>query len=335
MPTWPSIQAVELRHPHRPAGRVEVVQAPQRARYTLVVPFSRPWAWPRWLACFCGVWLPEQTELLALVDHDDQAFYDQVTEGMRTLLASNPALCGARVVWTRREPLDEWSDLAARRRRIAGNWGTFLAQALGEVILGAEDDTLPDAGAYRTLLEHLDAGAVFAQGTCIGRWDAGIVPHWKVYEDERGPLAWATGSYSGTDVVEIEGGGWYCFAARTTALRLVDFGRATEPIGPDVWACYQLSRLGRCVGDWRVQCLHVAETMDLSPNREVVDQVTFRFLEGRWRASTSAGRGRVDRSRPVQLAGSQPRPHFSPGVPVRTIRLFGNAPPEVKEFSAR
>ena len=294
------------------------MKAPESPSCTLVVPFSRPWAWPRWLACFCACWLPPRTEVIALVDHDDPSFFDQVEQGMRTLLATNAALCGARVVWTRQAPLDEWADIGARRARITGHWGTFLGLAQGAAILGAEDDTLPDWDAYKRLLEHLEAGAVFAQGTCIGRWDAGMVPHWTCHEDDRGPLSWQTGSYDGADTVGIQGGGWYCFAAVTEAMRRVDFSRSTEPIGPDVWACYQLSKLGRCVGDWRVQCLHVAETMDLSPNREVVDVVTYRFLHGRWRATTTGGRGRVDRSREVQLWGSGPKPFGT----VRTIRGY-------------
>lgn len=329
-PRWPSIGSAALRHPLRSTCPVSVIQAPERPRYTLVVPLSRPWAWNRWLACFRSVWLPPRTEVLAIVDHDDEGFYETVRDGLGTLTG----LCGCRVVWTRQAPLDEWAEIGARRARITGHWGTFLAEAQGDVILGAEDDTLPDWWAYRALLEHLEAGAVFAQGTCIGRWDAGIVPHWTVREDAHGPISWSTGSYEGQDVVSISGGGWFCFAASAEKLRQVDFGRASDGIGPDVWSCYQLSRLGRCVGDWRVQCLHVAETMDLSPNREVVDVVTLRFLHGRWRSTTTAGRGRVDASREVQLAGSQPRP-FNPGAIVRTVKFFGNAPMEVKEFTAR
>ena len=326
MPTWPAISAVPLRHPQRQTSPVSVLEAPRSPRYTLVVPFSRPWAWGRWLGRFSGVWLPPETEVLALVDHDDPAFHEQVREGMRTLVGTHN-LVGARVVWTRQAPLGEWADIGVRRRRITGHWGTFLDLAQGSTILGAEDDTLPDWFAYRQLLGH---DAIFAQGTCIGRWDAGIVPHWTCHEDERGPLCWETGSYSGVDLVDIQGGGWYCFVADAEALRRVDFSRATEPIGPDVWSCYQLSKAGRCVGDWRVQCLHVAETMDLSPNREVVDVVTYRFLHGRWRATTTGGRGRVDRSREVQLCGAGPRP-VSPGTRVRTIRAYGNAPGEITE----
>ena len=158
MPSWPPISAVELRHPYRSQGVLHVVQAPQEPRYTLVVPFSRPWAWPRWLACFFAVWLPPQTEVIALVDYDDQSFYEQVTEGMRTLLATHQSLCGARVVWTRQAPLDEWADLSARRRRIAGNWGTFLAEAQGTVLLGAEDVSVP----------LVDSAEVLAQA-CVDR----------------------------------------------------------------------------------------------------------------------------------------------------------------------
>lgn len=331
-PTWPAIDAPALRHPQRSPGALETIQAPQNPLHTLVVPLSRPWAFDRWLAHFRGVMLPPRTECVAIVDHDSESFYEQVVEGLQTL-----NLEGLRILWTRRAPLGEWDDLAERRSRITGHWHTFLEAALSETILGAEDDTLPDVTAYPLLLRHIGHGAVFAQGTCIGRWDAGIVPHWTCVEDEHGPLEWHTGTYEGQDVVPIQGGGWYCFAARTEAMRRVVFRAPLDhPVGPDVLACLQLSRLGPCVGDWRVQAIHFCETADLSPNRTVIDRVSFRFERGRWRKSVTAGTGRLVEGREVQIAGSQPRPWREPvGRVVREIRIFGNAPNEVKEFSSR
>lgn len=319
---WPAIDCPSLRHPQRATGALETMQEPLRPNYTLCLPVSRPWAWERWLMHFRHVALPPGTECLAIVDHGSEEFFEEVKAGLATLQWS-----GLRVLWMRRPAAAEWGDLEQRRARICGHWHTFLAHAQGRVVLGAEDDTLPDWDAYILLLEHLGAGTVFAQGTCIGRWDAGIVPHWTVVQDGRGPCEWRTGTYEGQDVVPIQGGGWFCFAALTEALRGVEFGASPEPVGPDVWTCYQLARQGRCVGDWGVQALHIAETMDLSPNRETVDLVTFRREAGRWRRTITAGRGRVIEGREVQLAGSQPRPVESMRL-VKTIRMYGNAPTE-------
>lgn len=334
-PRWPSVTHPSLRHPERSTNAAETILASKNAKpeYTLCVPFSRPWAWDRWLEHFRGVILPVGTEVVAIVDHDSETFVQQVRAGLATLGLDG----GLRLLWTRRAPCAEWDDLEARRSRICGHWHTFLEAAQGDIILGAEDDTLPDVTAYPLILDHLAKGAIFAQGTCIGRWDCGIVPHWTVVEDEHGPLEWHTGSYAGEDVVPIQGGGWFCFAARASALRQVEFSaRATGlPVGPDVLTCLQLSRLGSCVGDWRVQAIHFCETADLSPNRHVVDRVAFRFSQGRWRREITAGVGRVVPGREVQIAGSQPRPFFHPGAPVRTVKIFGSGRTEVREFTAR
>lgn len=316
---WPTIDSPALLHPQRSAGILEVIQAPQSPHYTLVASFSRPWAWERWRAHWEGVWLPGRTEMVAVIDHHDESFAEKVRVGLQSL-----PLCGLRVLFTGRKPVAEWGDMGERRNRICGHWHTFLEAAQGRVILGAEDDTLPDWDAYDRLLDHVEfGGALFAQGTCIGRWDAGIVPHWTCGEDTHGPLWWLTGSYTGMDVVPIQGGGWYCFAAQADAMRRVsfDFGQGT-PVGPDVWACYQLSKMGRCVGDWLIQAQHFCQTADLSPNRTVIDQVEFRFDRGRWRRTTRAGRGRVIEGREVQVAGSQPQPVES--RPVKIIQLFGD-----------
>lgn len=296
-----------LRRPQRSTEPLEALQTVDAPEFTLCLPVSRPWAWERWLEHFRAVVLPPRTECIAIVDHDDPLFFERVREGLRTL----KLWAGLRVLFTRRPAAGEWADLGERRRRISGHWATFLDAAQGRVILGAEDDTLPDWDAYQALVGHVVVGgAVFAQGTCIGRWDAGMVPHWTCTEDARGPVEWRTGTFEGQDVVPISGGGWFCFAAQTEALRQVDFyrGMGDSPVGPDVWTCYQLSKLGRCVGDWRVQAIHFAETMDLSPNRTVVDLVSFQFEAGRWRRRITAGNGRVLPGREVQLAGSQPRP---------------------------
>ena len=331
MPLWP-MDEFSSRHPYRRGdGLITVKPAKRRVAATLVVPFSRPWMVERWFERFRVVWLPENTEVVAVVDHSSRGFYEQIADNFRKMA---DRFAGIRIQWTQQPPAPEWSDIEHRRQRICGHWHTFLRAAEGSVILGAEDDTLPDWDAYKHLLRHVEDGASFAQGTCIARWDAGYVPHWRCVMERGQPVEWGSGFYAGERVVEIHGGGWYCFAASTEALRRIRFVPRLGPIGPDIWAIHQLHERGeKCVGDWGVHCTHVAQTMDLSPNREVIDVVTYRFSDGRWRHSISGGRAMVVDPANIQIAGSQPRPVSSRRqTRVTRITAYGSKPNTVEEW---
>lgn len=287
--------------------------------HSLMMAISRPWAFSRWFAHLRTLQLPQSLEVVALVDHADPKFYDRVREALLGL--GHPLV----IHWTRRPPAGEW-DQVARRVRIVENWLQLLSMAGGEILLGLEDDTLPDVDAYPTLVAHLKAGHIFAQATTVGRWQAGLIPHWTCEVDSSGnPVTWLSGTWCNSDVQPISGGGWYCYAARSGAIRAIEMRLPVgDPMGPDVWAVHRLSKSGSCVGDWRVQAIHMAATMDLSPNRHVVDRVCIRFEQGRWRNSIEAGRGLVLPDRLVDTNGSQPVP-VGPRRPPRQVRMRANA----------
>lgn len=210
--------------------------------------------------------------MLAWVDHNDADFGREVLGRLSAL-----ELRGARVqhYWTAEAPAAE-SDRRHRRNRITDAWRWFLREAAAPVILAAEDDTLPDADAYPRLLRHLQGGAVFAQGTCVAR-QLPYVPHWTVGQDEI-----RSASYDGREVVDIQGGGWYCAAMVTEAARsclVVDEG---FPLGPDVLFVRELARAGRCVGDWAVECGHFGQGFHLHPATSSLRQVVFRRRDERW-----------------------------------------------------
>lgn len=154
------------------------------------------------------------------------------------------------------------------------------------MILAAEDDTLPDRDAYCRLLGHLDNGAVFAQGTEVAR-QFPYIPHW-VVTDQR----IESGTYDGSDVVSIQGGGWYCAAMLSDVARRSLVPGPDLPLGPDVAHVREMSKHGRCVGDWTVECLHVGPDFCLHPSMTRITQVRYEKHEsGRWLRSEHAARG--------------------------------------------
>ncbi|MFI0609212.1 MAG: hypothetical protein ACH37Z_15140 [Anaerolineae bacterium] len=210
-----------------------------------------------------------QVQVLAWIDHNDPAFG-------REVLGRLSAVGGNVQHYFTGEPPAAEDDRRGRRNRITDAWRWFLQEATAPVILGAEDDTLPDADAYQRLLKHLEAGAVGAQGTEVAR-QLPYVPHWSVGTDEI-----RSASYSGRTVVPIQGGGWYCSAMVTEAARGCLVAGEDLPLGPDVAFWRELARKGPCVGDWSIECGHFGETFHLHPAMSNLVQVHYHRAGSSW-----------------------------------------------------
>lgn len=217
----------------------------------------------------------ESVQVLAWIDHNDPGFGREVL-GRLSLVE----LRGATVhhYYTGEPPAAE-DDRRQRRNRISDAWRWFLDQAAAPVILAAEDDTLPDADAYPRLLKHLEAGAVFAQGTEVAR-QFPYVPHWTVGAEEI-----HSASFDGRTVVPIQGGGWYCAALVTEAARGCLVAGEDLPLGPDVAFVRELARKGRCLGDWSIECGHFGPGFHLHPAMTELRQVRFQRAGSGWHRS--------------------------------------------------
>lgn len=233
--------------------------------YTVTAMFSRVWAVRPWFEWFRRVSLPwEDAELLIVVD-GERSLGSKVAREMRAL---EPAY-GARLYVTgARAPGERGT---GRRDRIIANWNLLLPEVRGEVLLGTEDDTFPQLDAYDRLIALVESGeAAFAQASVLGRWSIRMVPHWRVNYVGSRPQAVLSGRppRKGAEMtVEIQGGGWYCFACRTDVAREVGVRRAVEvPLGPDVQFVLDLAQAGhRCVGLWDVWCDHLTAKGPLRP----------------------------------------------------------------------
>lgn len=208
--------------------------------------------------------------MLAWIDHNDPGFG-------REVLGRLSALPGATIVhnFTGEAPAAE-NDRRNRRNRISDAWRWFLDRSEAPVILAAEDDTLPDSDAYQRLLRHLEAGAVFAQGTEVAR-QIPYVPHWTVSDTDI-----RSATYDGREVVPIQGGGWYCAAMVAEAARGCLVADESFPLGPDVVFVRELAKRGPCVGDWTVECSHFGEDFHLHPAMSDLVQVRYWFERSQW-----------------------------------------------------
>jgi len=232
------------------------LQEPRAPLHSMVCPISRVWAVEPWFDSFREWWLPERTELLVIADTNDHAMQSRIRE---RLLEERHRLAGIRLMCTDNCKLPERGRGDLRKPRVVGHWESFLEAALAPIILAAEDDTLPDHDAYPRLLEiYHRTGAAYVQGTEVSRWSHYVIPHWRITEKNGQVVRIETASYEGQDLVEIDGGGWYCCAIDRDKARALGLSWTDDPpIGPDVQMVRGLRKSGEvCLGDWSIECEH-------------------------------------------------------------------------------
>jgi len=248
--------------PRQPA---EVLKNSEKLiKYSLIIPISRPWAIQPWFTQLDSVELPKGIEVVCIVDSNNTTFYNMVKE---QLIIRNERFETIKIILTGNDKLNCHKNVEQRRERIIENWNIFLTEITGDIILGFEDDTTPDPDAYTKLLKILKKeNADFVQGTEVGRWHAKIIPHWKIIEN-KGQIteihsAWyGDRAWYNKNIIDIDGGGWYCFVGKTDAFRRVIFRHSINPpLGPDLCFVWDLKKLGyKCLGVWDIKCWHYSD----------------------------------------------------------------------------
>jgi glycosyltransferase involved in cell wall biosynthesis len=270
-------------HPHR-AGQpivktkfVKYCETPPTYTFTLM--FSRPWAVNRYFSTIRKIKVPERTEMVVVIDTDSTDFANRVVANLKGL----DQFQTVKYHVTGNPKLPEFKKVAYRRQRIIDNWHILLTESSGEIILGSEDDSLPEPDAYIKLLEDMEKyHADFVQANIIGRWAANMIPAWHVIEKEGKPIRVESGM--GNGVEKINGMGWYCFVASMDVFRKVAM-RTDDllPLGPDVRFGYDLSRLGHDLyHDYSIPVIHFGETFQLDPQKDKHKKFTWEKLGDKW-----------------------------------------------------
>ena len=240
-------------------------------KYTFTLMFSRPWAVKRYLECFEKLEIPENTEMIVVIDSG----FHMIRRSLEAALVKDRRFTGTKMIITGNAPLPEFSNVNARRRRIISNWNMILTEARGEILLGSEDDSLPAPTAYSKMLDSMDQlNADFIQGNIIGRWHANICPAWKVQERNNKPYAVWSLKEKAEGIEPIEAVGWYCFVANTDIFR--KFAMEIDnlmPNGPDLRHGYIMHKEGaRLFHRWDVKVEHFTETKRLRVGHDKTEQ---------------------------------------------------------------
>lgn len=264
-----------LNRAQRTINRVETItESINDPGFTVSMMFSRDWAVDKFFKHFKGVILPDNCEVVAVVDSDSLKMKNKIIK----YLKDAERFDGIKVIFTKKPKPEEFSNVAERRKRIISNWYAILAEARGEVIIGTEDDSLPESDAYVKLLRIMrDENAHFVQGNIIGRWGENICPAWRIEQRNSKPYKVYNleEKQEGTDI--INGCGWYCFVAYTNVMRRSSFTLdSLLPLGPDLRFGYELFKMGfRLLHSWDVKVEHFTKQKSLKIGEVKTKSVTY------------------------------------------------------------
>lgn len=265
-------------------------------KYTMIVPFSRTWAVAPWFECLLNIqWENDFWENVTIFFcADGGAALNEISKHIVKL----PERSKYRVFKTDTQPIAEFGDLLARRRRICSIWSQLWRMVEGPIVLGSEDDSLFPPDAFMRLTKILetpptnpnDKETGFVQASIIGRWSSYMVPHWTLSTSptKSGQKldTWRTGLYTGENIVPIDGGGWYCFAALKAAGDNASWkADPKQHVGPDVLMVNSIKKKYNTLGVWDIWVKHLLEEdtyLDIE-TVDYLDQITIREVtKGRW-----------------------------------------------------
>lgn len=276
--------ATIIPHQHKagkPRRDALVLREAENPQYTFSIMISRPWAVEKYFNCLKDLELPTSIEAVVVIDHFDLRIKDRVIKYFK----GDKRFDGVKIYMTGKQPFPESSEVRFRRQRIVDNLFIIITEARGNVLLGSEDDSLPQKDAYTKLLNDLrDTGADFAQGNIIGRWNSKICPAWKVEEKDGAPYMVWNAKEKSSGIEEIQGCGWYCFASYMDVFRKYQmYVDDTLCLGPDLRFGYILWKNGfKLIHDWSIKVEHFGKDFSLMPGRELTEQKKWIKKNGKW-----------------------------------------------------
>lgn len=251
-----------------------VIKKPDNPEYTLFVGFSRNWLAQKWFDRFNTIEFPASTELIMVFDSNDKKFFKAIET---RLFKWTDKFNGIKLFFTDLKKIPEFATghtgkdgESPRRARIIHNWHLALTEAQGNILLGAEDDTLPDDNdAYLKLIKHLETlpDCGYVQGIEVCRWQINPLWAFDIEEDEQGIKSISSLGFK-KGVVEMTGGGWYLFAMpMDVAKKHKLYSINTPDIGPDLVQGLNIRRSGlKCYTDFDLKCSHIREDRVLHPD---------------------------------------------------------------------
>lgn len=244
-------------------------------KYTFFVPWTRYKYVEQMLNNINSIYFRHnETEVVFYVDTDDKRLWQRLIDwsilnqyvfnGIKMIKSSNkqPADYDGTP-----ESLHSVIDRRSKIVRMKEDSKQYISDT--SVLFGIEDDTQVPSMAFETLRRLLDnPNIAYAQGVQQGRWGEPILGAWRL-DNVEDPKAIETVPFEHeTDVIEIDGGGMFCYATPTHLYKEHKYySWPAEPGGPDATYGFELRKMGyRCVMDFKLICPHLTDQGVLIPH---------------------------------------------------------------------
>ena len=264
-----------------------LIKKVENPKYSFILPISRDWAILEIFKYLHSAILPyEETEMVFYVDEVRMDVLEMVYM-QAGLLQMAKKFNGMRIYTSGTKPYDDNFVVEARRKRIIRNWNEikgYLSDT--EITMGLEDDTIPPFWAYKELRKEIEMyGKGFAQGIEAGRWGIEYIGAHRIKTDWQGQAEEVeTIEDPGQRQVEIQGGGFYCFATKTKLIKEANFRDEAECLGPDVNFVLDIHRKGyECSADGRIRCTHLRREGKPIEISETITKVGWKKENGIWK----------------------------------------------------
>ena len=264
-----------------------LIKKVENPKYSFILPISRDWAILEIFKYLHSAILPyEETEMVFYVDEVRTDVLEMVYM-QAGLLQMAKKFNGMRIYTSGTKPYDDNFVVEARRKRIIRNWNEikgYLSDT--EITMGLEDDTIPPDWAYKELLKNIrDNNLGFAQGIEAGRWGIQYIGAHKIKLDAEGQAEEVeTIENPGLSQVEIQGGGFYCFATLTKLIKEADFRDEAECLGPDVNFVLDIHKKGYiCAADGQIRCEHLRKEGKSIFVDEATQKIGWKKEKGLWK----------------------------------------------------
>lgn len=242
----------------------------KEADVTLICFFTREWVLDRWLECLDKLIIDRaNTELVLVIDVKNYAIYERLVS---YAVAKQNEYGGVKVYNS-----DQWAvntvRVYARRDRIC-QIHAETQDIIGNTryVFGLEDDTIfpPDAFTKLQQINNTYPNVGYASGIQVGRWDIRYIGAWQT-NDLDNPTRMQTIPYTENELVNVDGGGLYCFLTPTDLYKNATWHWHDECFGPDVCYGIDLRKRGyQCVVDTSLECGHLTEQGVLYPSEQSV-----------------------------------------------------------------
>jgi len=240
----------------------------RKPKYSVFSPFTRPWMVEKWFDNFYKMDIDRgNSELILYVDTDDKAMLSNITKRVKDQWAK------VKVYFSGLKPPRETRDPTRRSRHVLMRSTSQNLLGKTEYLLGLEDDTLPPKDAFPKLLRTIKSNGIgFVQGTEMDRWGIGCLGAFKLQWDGTQFIYAESLPYRDTGLMEIDGGGHYCFMMPTQLYKDIPFMRPGGLLtNIDLYHIYRIKQKGfKVLTDYSIKCFHCTQDKMLYPKPDNV-----------------------------------------------------------------